>query len=397
MKKILILFYLLFVLCVVLQAQKINIKLPQAANKEYAFILNKGIKQDTIQTGKLSFVGEAVIHIPEKYKDYAGMGALLFKDAPAVNMIVNKESFVVEQGDNSQQYTFKNSLENNYLYDIIQGKTSQHSTDTMMYAPHFVEFMRYMMQLNRINQQGAANLAEKSNLRLYARDYLDMDRLYTSGIWYNIVDGITKLNQDQEMMGKDMVGILKRIKSEEVFEHFANNLILITDQYGWDDALYIIAGYIQESGRIAVPTGNIFLAYSLTKIKKGAQVPPIEGLTRSLDMQDGSKTLIVFYQPDCENCKVQIEQLLKYYPILEQKGIRVVSISADHNKDSFDADVKHFPWDDKLCDFNGFAGKNFINYGIMGTPTFFLLDERGNLLKRYAKISDILSDIDVFQ
>ncbi|MCU6167647.1 hypothetical protein KWH76_22865, partial [Enterobacter roggenkampii] len=107
---------------------------------------------------------------------------------------------------------------------------------------------------------------DKANARLYALNQLDVDKLYSSGIWYNVIDGLTRLTADQQLMAEDMVRLMKRIKSQEAFEHLANNLILITEQYGWDDAFDIIVPYIEESGRIAVPQGRIFDAFALAKV-----------------------------------------------------------------------------------------------------------------------------------
>jgi peroxiredoxin len=184
---------------------------------------------------------------------------------------------------------------------------------------------------------------------------------------------------------------MKRINSQKVFEHLANNLIVITEQYGWDDAFDIIVPYIEESGRIAVPQGRIFDAFALAKVRKGTPVPDLDGLTPSLCGSGYRRTLLVFYQPDCENCHAQIERLISDYPKLKEQNIRIVSISSGTNKDIFAGDVKRFPWadSDKLCDYKGFAGANFVRYGIMSTPTFFLLDEEGRVMKRYALVADI--------
>lgn len=45
--------------------------------------------------------------------------------------------------------------------------------------------------------------------------------------------------------------------------------------------------------------------------------PAIEGLTPSLGDSNAEKTLLVFYQPDCENCHIQLELLIKNYPLAE--------------------------------------------------------------------------------
>ncbi|WP_029903772.1 peroxiredoxin [Prevotella sp. 10(H)] len=382
------LFFLLYIAPLLLNAQKISISLPQEANKGYSFILSKGIEQDTIQTGIVSTTGDILINIPEKDKDYAGMGSLQIDGSKPFNLIINHENFTVKQKED-QKYIFQDSKENEYLYSIIQdGK--QPEKDNTLYASRFIDMIRYLGQLNRATTSGA-NLMEKANLRLYALNDLDLEELYTSSVWYNVIDGLTKLTQDQQLLGDDMVRLLKRIKSQEVFEHLADNLIVITEQYGWDDAFDIIVPYVEESGRIAVPTGRIFDAFALAKVRKGTVAPQIVGLKPSLKDSKANRILLVFYQPDCPNCHEQLGQLIRKYADLKEQNVRIVSISSDSNKKTFTEEAKRFPWpdSDKLCDYKGFAGPNFLNYGIMSTPTFFLLNEKGIVIKRYALISDI--------
>jgi len=376
------------VLPVLVIAQSINVKFPLYANKEYSFALNKGINRDIIQQGTLSATGTAVLTIPEKDKGYVGMGSLLVDGATVVNIIINHENFDISQGIDFR-YEFKNSPENTYLYSIMQDKATP-QPDNSLYASHFIDLIRYMQRLNKVNQ-GAAGLAERVDVKLYALNELNMDNLYTSSIWYNVVDGIIKLGSDQKALGDNMVKILERIKSQEVFEHFTENLITITDQYGWDEAFNIIIPYVMESGRIKVPQGNIYVAFALVKMRPGTDSPPLEGLSKPLKGSGAEKTLLVFYNSECENCHVQMAELIKKYPQLKQQKIRVISISSDESVELFEKDKKLYPWadSDKLCDLQGFAGKNFINYGIMGTPTFYLIDSDGKIINRYALISDI--------
>ncbi len=387
MRKIIVFGFLIVVTLCGIKAQQVNITLPQDANKEYVFILNKGINQDTIQSGRLNFAGNAIVNIPPKDKGYIGSGALIVKDTPALNMIVDQESFSVHQ-DADNKYIFKNSRENEYLYSFIQDKEKP-AEDTSLYADYLIKLIRYMRDLNQVTT-GHGGLMEKTSVRLYALDKLDVDRLYTSGLWYNIIDGITRLTADQEILGQDMVQILKRIKSDEVFEHLAENLVTITEQYGWDDAFDIIVPYVQESGRIETPRDRMYAAFTMAKVRKGMSAPPVAGLAKLADGEGFDKTLLVFYQPDCHNCEEQLELLIKDYSRFKEQNIRIVSISSDHNKETFVLDCEKFPWSDKLCDFRGFAGVNYLNYGVLGTPTFFLLDKNYVVLGRYARVNDIL-------
>ncbi|MDR1884211.1 MAG: TlpA family protein disulfide reductase [Prevotella sp.] len=388
MKKKQLLFCLAYLIPLTASAWKISISLPQQPDREYVFVLSKGVRQDTIQKGRLSFAGNTVIEIPEKEKDYIGMGSLQIQDVAPFNMIVNHEDFsVVQQPDGN--YIFKNSPENEYLYSVIQDGVYP-SGDTTLYASYFIDLIRYMQQLNNMVTLGGS-LADKVNIRLHALNRLDLERLYTSSIWYDVIDGLTKLTADGQLFGEDMLRLLKRIRSQEVFEHLVNNLIVITEQYGWDDAFDIIMPYVEESGRIAVPQGKIFEAFALTKVRKGAFAPDLDGLSPSLKESGYKRTLLVFYQPDCINCHSQLELLVNDYEKLKQQNIRIISISSDTGKESFAEDAKRYPWadSDKLCDYKGFAGANFVKYGIMGTPTFFLLDEEGKIINRYALVADI--------
>jgi peroxiredoxin len=364
--------------------QKINITLPSEANKEYVFLLHKGINADTVQRGTFSFLGGLTIDVPQKYKDYKGMASLWIKDSPPLNLVINHENFLVSRNTDNGWYVFENSAENKYLYSVIQDKAGL-PEDSSLYASGFINIVHYKQLLNRV-AGGAGGLRERNDVRSYAVNELDMENLYTSGFWYGVVDALTKVLGTQQMFGQDMVKILMRIKSQEVFEHLAGNLITITEQYGWDDAFDIIVPYIEKSGRIPVPQGKMYTAFILSKVRKGMEAPKIAGLSQ---VREKSKTLLVFYMPDCENCHAQIDQLLSQYEEIKAKGVRVVTISGDNDKKTFEQDCLRFPWPDKLCDFKGYSGENFINYGILGTPTFFLLDTDNVVIKRFAQISDL--------
>lgn len=386
MKKGSILIFFLSILLFEGNAQTLNITLSQNANKEYFFILNRGINQDTIQHGNFDSSGNTTIDIPVKDKDYIGIGSLIVKDVPETNFIINHENFSVKQNSDGK-YEFRNSPENTYLYSIIQGQPVPPVADTTLYAPHFVELIRFTGQLNGMVNKGA-DLTTRTNIKLYAVNKLDMERLYTSGLWYLVVDLLTKMSYDQEMMANDIVKIFERIKSQEIFEHLASNMVTILNQFGLDDAFDIIVPYLADSGRIETPQGAMYDAFTMAKIRKGTLVPPLEGLKPSLAESKAEKTLLVFYQPGCQNCELQMEELIENYPRLKAAGVRVVSISADMDKKTFEQDVKTFPWADKLCDFKGFAGNNFLNYGVLGAPTFYLLDKDSKMIKRFAFFAD---------
>lgn len=370
-------------------AQEIKINSPVYAGKEYQFALNKGIVRDVVQHGTISSEGQVVLNLPEKDKDYVGMGSLSVDDALVSHFIINHENFELEI-DSLQKSHFKGSPENTSLYSFLQREVTASQVDTSLYASSFIDLLVYMRDLGKA-RQNLLGLKELLDVKVYALTQLDYEVLYTSSLWYNIIDGLIKLESEEATIGNNMVDILKRIKSQEVFEHLTENLITITNQYGWDEAFDIIIPYVQESGRIKIPQGDIYAAFEMAKIKSGFVAPSIEGLDIPLGTTSDKKTLLVFYNSDCHNCQVQIDKLIEKYPELKAQGLRVISISSDEDRQSDEKYRKKFPWadTDKLCDLKGFAGPNYMKYGIMGTPTFFLLDKDAKIIKRYALFSDI--------
>jgi hypothetical protein len=46
------------------------------------------------------------------------------------------------------------------------------------------------------------------------------------------------------------------------------------------------------------------------------------------------------------------------------------------------------------CDFTGMSGENFTNYGVLGVPTLFLLDQEGVVLKKTAMVDEVIKMIE---
>jgi hypothetical protein len=78
---------------------------------------------------------------------------------------------------------------------------------------------------------------------------------------------------------------------------------------------------------------------------------------------------------------------------LHNNNIRVVSIAADMNPARFEAESRRFPWVDKLCDFQGFEGVNFMAFGVMATPTFFVISENGKIEQEFNSVNEMIDSL----
>ncbi len=78
------------------------------------------------------------------------------------------------------------------------------------------------------------------------------------------------------------------------------------------------------------------------------------------------------------------------YQDLVVKGIKIVSIAADTDHNTYKTTAASFPWKAKYCDGQGMNGINFKNYAVMGTPTMFLLDSKGIIIEKIATVEQLM-------
>lgn len=378
--KIWVLCVLIFILSVSLKAQTINIEQSEAAGKEYSFSLCYGLEMDTIAYGSLDGAGAITVKLPEKNKGYKGLAFFRVEDLPMQILIINGEDFKARLGNAIPE--FENSREN----DAFNKKDISLLSDTSLYANRFFELSSYFQSLRSVLSGQSMGLGDRYKVRNYAEEKLNADDLYTSGLWFFVIDGLTQLYADQESFAKAMISILKRVKSEKVYIGLSENLVTILNQYGWEEAFDLIVPAIVESGRVKYPQGALYDAFRMAKLVKGSLAPNLDGLSNK---KHNGQTLVLFFESDCNNCKTELKKLADAYAQLKEKNIRVVSVSADHDEDAYRNAVKDIPWKDTLCDYKGFAGINFLNYGISATPTYFLLDSELNVVKRFSQLSNL--------
>ena len=83
--------------------------------------------------------------------------------------------------------------------------------------------------------------------------------------------------------------------------------------------------------------------------------------------------------------------LKKNYKTLTSKNLKIITFSADTEKSVYQKTVADFPWLDNYCDFKGIGGINFKNYGILGTPSMFILDSKGFIIEKIALADELMA------
>ncbi|MEY8686077.1 peroxiredoxin family protein [Bacteroides sp. AN502(2024)] len=121
--------------------------------------------------------------------------------------------------------------------------------------------------------------------------------------------------------------------------------------------------------------------------------PPLVGkkaprLSRTDPSVPGGVTLLVFYRTDCETCESVLRDLRGFYPTLQERNVRIVSISCDKDQSVFSSRAAAFPWATKWHDSRGFYSPDFEAYGVTVTPTLVLVNPDGRVAGSYGTLKE---------
>jgi hypothetical protein len=413
-----------------MSAQQIELSFPALQGKAVNIYYYKGSRPDTLMFS-LDKHGSGKTRLPDGYKGFIQVDV---SDSGIIKCIGGEPLLKIESSKatiDKEQVNFPDSPENSFLYRIFKEKSLNINRSSwlqfgkQLYDPQS-DIYQLLEKENKINEERTSSIAkeiEKSDLyaskligfmdyinelgaaidtqdtlslpklKKYFHTEMDWQVLYTSGEFWRLVNEYYTGLFEQFPLGKkekesryveDISPLFGQLQ-EPVRSAFLEITYETCERLGWDTAKSQILSYIFENNiEIDAQNANLRRIMSAQKTKQGKPAPPVKGLTGSLS--DGI-TLVLFYDSGCDNCVVQLEELKKQYVRLHNSGVRVVSVSADADDRTFSYLSKSFPWQDKLCDYKGFMGENFINYAILATPTFFVI-ANGTLVGRYASLSD---------
>lgn len=447
MKKILLTISILFAVFSSSLSQTINLHFPHFAGVSYVYYLIQGEKCDTILRGTIPQDGKLQLVIPEKYKDYSGMTRWMLTSAPGggLDLIVNGESFSVECLDKSpteQSIKYSNSLENIYVnqqykrqqaifqkIDAMKMASQAFSKQDTLY-PVFIKELSYQEKLYD------AFFNERSNNNLYAARFaeivditrgigdkiyktelektvavekfitnkMDWAALYTSNHWEMVIYSWMQMHlnvmKNDSVFATHTKTILSRLTDNKMYSDFAVYLIKALTKQGKDEVLAEMIESI-KTDRLINPPANIRILLSKTRLIIGKKAPDLV-ITEINENRKGTKTLlaanklskkyslILFYESNCGHCDNAMKELIAEYKLLKNKSIRIISISSDIDKQIFTNSSKPYLWPDNYCDLDGIHGVNFKNYGVIGTPTLFVLDNKGIIVLKPTTIDEFM-------
>jgi peroxiredoxin len=337
----------------------------------------------------------------EKFK----AGTLQFKQSPENDFMLatfNRRTLLSQQQEWLQagEYFIANGANANFvsLYEkmLVENKNDmqqleQEITASPLYAARFLELISFMQRLYAATQ--SLDAAHQQAVRNEMENSLDLDALYHAGnLWvdtHTYYSGAFADSGDHidQLLYALSIGATMRRLQEPVFTAFFSSALSACERYGYQQAQEVMLNnFIVTYPEYNVTDAKIKTLLDGLKATKGNPAPAITGLTTPLT----GRAIVIFFESECDHCMDEIEWLSAHYKEINARGYRIISIAADREINNYKNVSNAFPWNeaDRLCDLKGFAGENFKNYGVIGTPSIFVIDEKGKIELKFAKMKD---------
>jgi peroxiredoxin len=379
----------------------------------FSVVLNKQGKAK-VAFPKKDYRGMAYFYIPEK-----GGGEFVIAE-PKVQIICPNEQF------NGGMLQFPQSAENTFLRYIFQRRdyllgqqewlkagemyVEQDFKDlkeinaksllalddsvrvSPLYAARLMELTQFMQRLYG-SVRTPADTAGQHAIWHEIEQKLDINALYTSGnLWTDVhtyYPGVFvgfNLDSVQAVYAASVGKTMSRLK-EPVLTAFLSSAVSICERSNRPVAEQILLrDFLMAYPNLPISDPKIKRMFDSYSLNKGSNAPVLFGLEKPLTQP----AILIFFDSNCDHCHHELDWLTAHYSELVEKGYRIVSIAADTEVNNYRQAAAAFVWDksDRLCDFKGFYGENFVNYQVKGTPTIFVTDGEGKIAGRFAKLAE---------
>ena len=414
-------------------SQNIQLHFPHFKDIPYVFCLFQGDRSDTIVKGIIPADGRVNLVIPSEYQHYAGMSRWLLTASPGggLDLIINGEDFSVECQEKipgQDNILYKGTTENVYINQQYQkqmsyfqkidalkmvldayepthpiSKTMQEELNLMiknydayvdertksgLYAARFAEIVDITRGIgNRIIEDEEVKNRETER---FITHQMDWKALYTSNHWgmvvYSWIQMHLNILKSDSLMLESFNHISDRISNRKIYTNFVEDVMRELNRQGKDQLIDLLVDNIQKD-KLENPGNSLRNMLAQVRLRAGDEAPDLQlfsssGKKEIINLRKGKPKyqLIFFYESGCAHCEEAIALLTENYQRLTQKGIDVIAVSSDMLTENFLKTAEKFPWKTRICDYKGIQGDNFKNYGVYGTPMFFVVNKTGKIV-----------------
>ena len=235
---------------------------------------------------------------------------------------------------------------------------------------------------NRLYKSGLFKDAIESHFWLLENSGKPLDSVFIEmqfsidAMMINLVRDDKKLNE----VTTYLFDLLERHSLSQVAEYLAMKVLNETSCTLDNDLAKQLESYrAMKKGNIA-PNINFGNSAYLNGVK--------QTIFNSLTSLTTPYTLVVFGASWCPKCVEEIPKLTDNYVKWRNLGVEVVYISLDTEQKDFEKSVSSYPFF-AYCDYKKWDSQVAQDYYVFGTPTFYLLDNKREILLRPTSINQI--------
>ena len=244
-------------------------------------------------------------------------------------------------------------------------------------------------------------------------DYTDK-RLYKSGLFKDAIESHFWLLENSgrsldsvfiEMQLSIDAMLLNLVKDEKKLNEVTNYLFDLLERHSLFQASEYLALKVLNETSCTIDSDLAKQLESYRIMKKGniaadinfGNTTYLNGLKQtmfsSLTNLTTPYTLVVFGASWCPTCMEELPKLVQNYVQWRNLGVEVVYVSLDTEPQVFEQAVKAYPFF-AYCDFKKWKSQVAQDYYVFGTPTFYLLNDKREIILRPNSIAQVDAWVD---
>lgn len=230
-------------------------------------------------------------------------------------------------------------------------------------------------------------------------DYTD-PRLYKSGLFKDAIDSHFWLLENS---GKPLDNVFKEMKisvdammiklvtNEKIFNEVTDYLFDLLEKHSLFQASEYLALKVLNEGNCTINSDLANQLETYRAMKKGNIAPDIvftksnfnnlAKIVSKLSDVKSKYTVLVFGASWCPKCKEELPEIVKLYSKWKSKGVEVVFIALEEDRNAFTNFAKALPFI-SYSDNKKWESKIVKDYYVFSTPTMFLLDNKREIVLR---------------
>lgn len=244
-------------------------------------------------------------------------------------------------------------------------------------------------------------------------DYTD-PRLYKSGLFKDTIDnhfwliensGKSLDNVFEEMKLSIDVMLVKLATNEKIFNEVTDYLFDLLEKHSLFQASEYLALKVLNEGSCTINSDLANQLETYRAMKKGNIAPDIifspsffvnpKKIVTKLSSLKSKYTVVVFGASWCPKCKEELPEIAKLYSKWKSKGVDVVFVALEEDRNAFINFAKAFPFI-SYSDNKKWESKIVKDYYVFSTPTMFLLDNKREIVLRPNSVKQMDAWVDWF-